>query len=206
MSLTPFDLWLYAGAMLVLFFTPGPVWLALMARGMSGGFPAAWPLALGVAVGDILWPLLAVLGVTWVASTFDGLMVALKYVAVLMFAIMGFLLIRHADRTIAADSRLTRPGSWAGFMAGLAVILGNPKAILFYMGVLPGFFDLASVTPLDIAAIVAISFVVPLGGNLTMALFIDRVRRLLASPAALRRTNIISGVLLILVAGLIALS
>lgn len=206
MSLTPFDLWLYVGAMLVLFLTPGPVWLALMARGMSGGFPAAWPLALGVAVGDILWPLLAVLGVTWVAATFDGLMVALKYVAVVMFAVMGLLLIRHADRTIAADSRLTRPGAWAGFMAGLAVILGNPKAILFYMGMLPGFFDLAAVTPLDIAAIVAISFVVPLAGNLSMALFIDRVRRLLASPAALRRTNIISGVLLILVAGLIVIS
>jgi len=206
MSLTPFDLWLYTGAMLVLFFTPGPVWLALLARGMSGGFAAAWPLALGVAVGDILWPLLAVLGVTWVATTFDGLMVALKYVAVVMFAVMGFLLIRHADRTIAADSRLTRPGAWAGFMAGLAVILGNPKAILFYMGMLPGFFELTAVTPLDIAAIVTISFVVPLGGNLTMALFIDRVRRLLASPAALRRTNIVSGVLLILVAALIAVS
>ncbi|WP_306151284.1 LysE family translocator [Roseovarius sp. MMSF_3281] len=206
MSLTPFDLWLYAGAMLVLFFTPGPVWLALMARGLSGGFPAAWPLALGVAVGDVLWPLLAVLGVTWVAATFDGLMVVLKYVAVVMFAVMGVLLIRNADRTIAADSRLTRPGAWAGFMAGLAVILGNPKAILFYMGMLPGFFDLTAVTPLDIAAIVTISFVVPLAGNLTMALFIDRVRRLLASPVALRRTNIVSGVLLILVAGLIVLS
>ena len=159
-----------------------------------------------MAVGDFLWPLLAVLGVTWVARTFDGLMVALKYVAVVMFAVMGFLLIRHADRTIAPDSRLTRPGAWAGFMAGLAVILGNPKAILFYMGMLPDFFELIAVTPFDIAAIVAISFVVPLAGNLTMALFIDCVRRLLASPTSLRRTNIVSGVLLILVAALIAVS
>jgi threonine/homoserine/homoserine lactone efflux protein len=204
MTLSVFDLWLYAGAMLILFFTPGPVWLALMARGMGGGFHAAWPLALGVAVGDILWPLLAVLGVTWIASSFDGVMAALKIVAVVMFAGMGVLLIRHADRTIASDSRLTRPGMWAGFMAGLAVILGNPKAILFYMGVLPGFFDLSGISPADIAAIVTISFVVPLAGNLSMAFFIDRVRRLLASPAALRRTNIVSGVLLILVAGLIA--
>ena len=70
MSLTPFDLWLYAGAMLVLFFTPGPVWLALLARGMSGGFAAAWPLALGVAVGDILWRCLASLGLPlpWTVS------------------------------------------------------------------------------------------------------------------------------------------
>ena len=31
---------------------PGPVWLALTARALSGGFAAAWPLAIGVALGD----------------------------------------------------------------------------------------------------------------------------------------------------------
>jgi threonine/homoserine/homoserine lactone efflux protein len=30
---------------------------------------------------------------------------------------------------------------WAGFISGVLIILGSPKAILFYMGVLPGFFD-----------------------------------------------------------------
>ncbi|MDR9393899.1 MAG: LysE family translocator [Roseovarius sp.] len=206
MTLSMAELWLYAGGILVLFLTPGPVWLALMARGMSGGFHAAWPLALGVAVGDVLWPLLAVLGVSWLVSAVDGFLILLRWVAVIMFAAMGLLLIRHADRTITADSRLTRPGRWAGFMAGLAVILGNPKAILFYMGMLPGFFDLTRVTPPDIAAIVTISFIVPLAGNLTLALFLGRVRRLLASPGALRRTNLASGALLIVVAGLIALT
>ncbi|WP_412505073.1 LysE family translocator [Roseovarius sp. SYSU LYC5161] len=206
MTLSMAELWLYAGGILVLFLTPGPVWLALMARGMSGGFHAAWPLALGVAVGDVLWPLLAVLGVSWLVSAVDGFLILLRWVAVIMFAAMGLLLIRHTDRTITADSRLTRPGRWAGFMAGLAVILGNPKAILFYMGMLPGFFDLTRVTPPDIAAIVTISFIVPLAGNLTLALFLGRVRRLLASPRALRRTNLASGALLIVVAGLIALT
>jgi threonine/homoserine/homoserine lactone efflux protein len=108
-------------------------------------------------------------------------------------------LIRNADRSISADSRLTRPGIWAGFMAGLAAILGNPKAVLFYMGVLPGFFDLSRITPWDMAAVVGISFSVPLVCNLVLALFVDRIRRLISSPKALRRTNIGSGVLLILV-------
>ena len=60
MTLTPADLLLYCGALLILFLTPGPVWLAMMARALSGGFQAAWPLALGVAIGDMLWPLVAV--------------------------------------------------------------------------------------------------------------------------------------------------
>ena len=112
---------------------------------------------------------------------------------------MGWQVWRHADRTIASDTRLTRPGMWAGFAAGLAVILGNPKAILFYMGVLPGFFDLGAMTGADIAAVCALSAVVPLAGNLVLAVSIDRARRLLASPGALRRTNRIAGALLVAV-------
>ncbi len=199
MTLGPYELLLYAGALLILFLTPGPVWVALTARALTGGFHAAWPLALGVVVGDILWPLLAILGVTWIVTVFEGFMTVLRFVACGVFLLMGYLLIRHAGKSIATDSRLTRPGMWAGFVAGLAVILGNPKAILFYMGVLPGFFDLTRVTRLDIAAIVTISMIVPLIGNLCFALFVDRARRLLSSPTALRRTNIVAGSLLICV-------
>ena len=112
---------------------------------------------------------------------------------------MGIALIRNAGKSITRDSRLTRPGMWAGFVAGVLVILGNPKAILFYMGVLPGFFDLTTITWPDIAAIVALSIIVPLFGNLVMALFVDRARRLLTTPGALRRLNIGAGWMLIAV-------
>lgn len=199
MTITTSDIALYCGALLILFLTPGPVWVALTARTLAGGFHAAWPLALGVVVGDALWPLLAILGVTWIVSVFSGFMLVLKWVAAFVFLVMGALILKNANKEIASDSRLTKPGMWAGFLAGVAVILGNPKAILFYMGVLPGFFDLTRVTSLDIAAIVAASIVVPLLGNLALGAFIDRVRRLLSTPAALRRLNVVSGCLLILV-------
>ncbi|WP_425092891.1 LysE family translocator [Tropicimonas sp. S265A] len=206
MTLSMSDLMLYAGALFVLFLTPGPVWLALTARAVSGGFRAAWPLALGVMVGDALWPVLAILGLSFVVQTVDGVMVALRLVASAVFIGMGALLIRNADKAIASDNRLTRPGMWAGFLAGMAVILGNPKAILFYMGVLPGFFDLANVTTSDIWAIAAISMAVPLIGNLILAGFIDRARRIITRPGTLRRVNVISGWLLISVGLAIPLS
>ncbi len=203
MTLTAADAGLYAFALLVLFLTPGPVWMALLARAMSGGFHAAWPLALGVAIGDALWPLLAILGMSWIATEFEGVTVALKFVASAFFLWLGWTIIRNSDKEIAADSRLTRPGMWAGFVAGVVVILANPKAILFYMGMLPGFFDLTGLTAPDISLIVALSMAVPLFGNVLMAAFIGKVRALLTSPVALRRLNIAAGALLIVVAGII---
>lgn len=199
MTVTLPQLVLYAGALLVLFLTPGPVWLALIARSMSGGFQAAWPLAVGVSVGDIVWPFLAILGLAWVVAEVDGIMTVLRWVACAVFLWMGWQAIRTADAGIDSDRRLTRPGLRAGFMAGVVAILGNPKAILFYMGVLPGFFDLATVTAADIAVIVAMSVVIPLAGNLIFALFIDRARRLVASPRALRMTNLAAGWAMVLV-------
>lgn len=197
MTVTSWDLTLYAGALLILFLTPGPVWLALMARSVSGGFQAAWPLAFGVAVGDILWPLLAVAGVSWIVSEVEGLMTLLRWVACGIFLIMGAGLLGRKGAALQENRALTRPGMMAGFLAGVAAILGNPKAILFYMGVLPGFFDLSGVNGADITAIVILSFVVPLIGNLCFAAFIHKLRSYVTSPRAIGRINRGAGLALI---------
>ncbi|WP_343080525.1 LysE family translocator [Ostreiculturibacter nitratireducens] len=206
MTVTLPELALYAGGMFLLWAVPGPVWVALTARSLSGGFPSAWPLAVGVALGDLIWPLAAIFGLAWVLSIYGDFLSVLRWVAAATFAVMGTLLIRKAGGIAGADSRLTRPGRWAGFLTGVAAVIGNPKAILFYMGVLPGFFDLSHVGGTDIAAILAVSALVPMLGNLGLALSIDRARRLLASAERLHRLNVISGVLLIGVGIVIALS
>ena len=199
MTLSAASVLLYLGAVGILWATPGPVWVAITARALTGGFAAAWPLAIGVTIGDLLWPLVAVFGLAWIVEQWGDFMTVMRYVAAAIFVIMGWLLIRHAGQPISTDSRLTRPGRWAGFMAGLAAILGNPKAILFYMGVLPGFFDLRHVTAPDIVVIAVASMSVPLIGNLIIAALVGRARGLLKSPGTLRRINISAGALLIAV-------
>lgn len=191
------ELGLYALGMAGLWVVPGPVWVALTARALSGGFAAAWPLAVGVALGDLIWPLAAILGLSWIESSYGDVFSALRWLAAAIFLIMGYLLIRKPAATLTADSRLTRPGLWAGFSVGLAAVIGNPKAILFYMGALPGFFTLETLTPPDIAVIIALSALIPMAGNLGLALFLDRARQLLSSPDSVRRLNITSGILLI---------
>ncbi len=205
MTISGADLLLYSVALVILFLTPGPVWLALMARALSGGFRAAWPLAFGVAVGDIVWPLVAILGISWILSVFDVFMSVLRGMACGVFIAMGVLLIRHARQAVTTDSRLTRPGLWPGFLAGLIAILGNPKAVLFYMGVLPGFFDLRSITGMDVALIIGASVAVPLIGNIALAACVGHIRGFITRPETLRRINIVSGLLLILVGVVIPL-
>ncbi len=205
MTVSFWDLLLYAGGMAALWVVPGPVWVALTARALTGGFASAWPLAVGVAIGDAVWPLAAIFGLTWILSVYGGFLDALQWVAALIFVVMGLMLLRKSGE-VSSDSRLTRPGRLAGFITGVAVVIGNPKAILFYMGMLPGFFDLSRLTGWDIAAILAISATIPMVGNLGLALSIDRARALLASPQSVKRINTVSGVLLICVGIVIALT
>lgn len=192
-------LWLYAGAMVAIWLTPGPVWVAVMARALSAGFSGVWPLALGVAIGDALWPLIAILGLSVVVAQSALLLEALRWIAAIVFIGMGVMLLRHAATPVTTDTRLTRRGAWAGFTAGLLAIVGNPKAALFYIGVLPGFIDIPSLTAKDIAAIVFLSTFIPFCLNLGAGALVGAARTRLATPTGLRRMNLASGGLLIAV-------
>lgn len=203
MTISAHELLLYVGGLAVLWMIPGPVWVALVARALSGGIQGAWPLAIGVALGDLIWPLCAIFGLTWILSIYGGFLDILGWVAAVIFIAMGVQLLRKQAEALNANRRLTRPGVWAGFVVGVAAVIGNPKAILFYMGMLPGFFDLSRVTTTDVIAIITVSALVPMVGNLSLALFLDRARRLLSSPKAMQRMNRVSGCLLILVGVLI---
>ena len=203
MTISLHEIALYALGMAGLWAIPGPVWVALTARALSGGMAAAWPLAVGVALGDLIWPLAAILGLSWIEGSYGDALAILRWVAAAIFIVMGVLLVRKPGATLRPDSRLTRPGMWAGFTVGVAAVIGNPKAILFYMGALPGFFTLERLTTPDILVIIAISTLIPMVGNLGLALSLDRARRLLSSPKAVQRMNVGSGILLICVGAVI---
>ena len=132
MTLTASEIGLYAAALFLLFLTPGPVWVAMLARGLKGGFAGAWPLALGVAFGDVAWAVAALLTLNQMASFHADLVFWLKYVAVFVFVAMGVSLLRSKIETINLPNQLTRPGMLAGLFAGILVILGNLALALMF--------------------------------------------------------------------------
>ena len=82
------------------------------------------------------------------------------------------------------------------FAAGLSLTLGNPKTMVFYLALLPNLIDLAAVTPLAYAELVAVTLAVCTlvdGGYVLLA---ARARRLFSSPRALRFVNRGAGALM----------
>ena len=204
MSISFSDLIFYAFGIFVLFLTPGPVWIAIISRSITGGLNGAVPLAAGVAIGDIIWPTLAIAGSAALAASYANLLLYLKYFAVIIFLVLGINLISNQNSKISLQNlKLSKSSELAGFTAGLLVIIGNPKAALFYLGILPGFFNLSRLTITDCIAIALVSSLIPFLGNLTLAVMVEKSREILSSAAAMRRLNILSGCLLIFVGLLI---
>ena len=204
MSISFSDLIFYAFGIFVLFLTPGPVWIAIISRSITGGLSGAAPLAAGVAIGDIIWPTIAIAGSAALAASYANLLLYLKYLAVIIFVVLGINLINNQDSKIGSQNlKLSKSRELAGFTAGLLVIIGNPKAALFYLGILPGFFNLSKLTIADCITIALVSSLIPFLGNLTLAVMVEKSREILGSAAAVRKLNILSGCLLIFVGLLI---
>ena len=108
---------------------------------------------------------------------------------------MGVRLFLIAGRELETkpDPSLMRRTAWQGFAAGALVNLGNPKSIVFFIGLLPTLFDLTALTWVDTAIILAMSAIVPFLGNVVWATAAQRARRFLSSARAVRRVNQVSG-------------
>jgi threonine/homoserine/homoserine lactone efflux protein len=195
MDVNAVELALYAFALAVLVATPGPVVVATVARTLASGWRSAMPLAAGVAVGDVLWPLLAIFGLSAIATLYGEVMQVLRYVGAGILIWMGWRLITRPRLVLQErpDPSLMRRDARRAFIAGLLVNLGNPKSIFFFMGLLPGFFRISELSPLDIGVIVGLSAGILFLGNVVWALAAHHARALLGTPRMLRRVDRASG-------------
>ena len=199
MTIDSNQIFLYFLALVILFLTPGPVWVALIARTVSGGSKSSIPLALGVSLGDMLWPFVVYFSLSILISLYSDILLIFRYVASFVLILMGLQIIYLRNKTVSEDHRLTKSGFIAGFYAGFIAVTANPKASLFYMTLLPGFFNFELIGIIDVCLISLLSFSIPMIGNILMILFVAKVRSLLSSPYAVRMTNLIAGILLVFV-------
>lgn len=168
-------------AMALLAALPSVSLLAVSARATAFGFGHGAATALGIVVADLLFILLALFGLAMLVEALDGWFFLIKYLGAAYLIGLGIALWRVAPGR-RADNRMpsgTGDGASlrASFTTGLLITLGDQKAVLFYLGFLPAFVDLAALDWLDIGGIAAITVIAVGGVKLAVAWFADRLAR-----------------------------
>ena len=180
------------GAMFFLALVPGPSVVAVVARAISSGFVHGLVTTLGIVVGDILFIVLAIFGLSAIPEALDSLFVLVKYLGSAYLVWLGIALWRSHPQSIEVQG--TQEISWqSNFLCGLLMTLGDPKAILFYVSFLPAFLTLSEVSILDVGLLIAIATVAVGSPKLGYAFVADKSRFLLRSTRARRTINISAG-------------
>ncbi len=191
----PTVLLVFAGALFVAAGSPGPSIAALVSRVLTRGFRDVLPFLAAMWVGEVLWLTLAVAGLAAIAETFHLLFVAIKWVGIAYLLFLAWKMWTAPETvdpaTLAADRSPVRM-----FLAGLAVTLGNPKIMVFYLALLPSIVDLRAITVAGWAGLALTLLVVLVCIDLTWSLLAIQARRVLRSPRAVRRANRASATLM----------
>ncbi len=185
------SLLIFAGALVVSAGSPGPSIAALVARVISRGFRDVFPFLAAMWIGEAIWLSLAVFGLAFVAQTFHLAFVIVKWVGVAYLAWLAWKMWK-APVTVRDEAmpRADLPAKL--FFAGMAVTLGNPKIMMFYLALLPTIIDLGSVTVLGWAELTLTMALVLVAIDLTWVMAATQARRLLRSERAMRVANRVS--------------
>lgn len=190
------SLLIFAGALVVAAGSPGPSIAALVARVLTGGWRGVLPFLAAMWVGEAIWLSLAVWGLAAIAESLQLLFTVIKYLGVAYLLYLAWRMwFAPVEATPAELKGEALPVARSGrklFTAGMAVTLGNPKIMVFYLALLPTIIDLGTITLVGWAELTATMLAVLTAVDLGWALLAAQARRLLRTPRAVRAVNRLS--------------
>lgn len=137
----PIETWLaFIAASAVLLVIPGPTILLVVSYALGQGRKVAFPVALGVALGDFTAMTLSMLGLGALLATSAALFTVLKWVGAAYLIWLGIKLWRAGGSTSLGEAR-TAGSSWKMMLHAWVVTALNPKSITFFVAFLPQFLD-----------------------------------------------------------------
>lgn len=195
---------IFTAALFVAAGSPGPSIAALIARVIARAHRDVLPFLVAMWVGEATWLALAVWVLVSLATTFHVGFVVLKWAGVAYLLYLAVKMWTSPAVLKQSGEMPLRDSPGRMFAAGMAVTLGNPKIMLFYLALLPTIVDLRNVTMIGWAELTATMLVVLIVIDLAWIGFASAARRLLKSPAAVRVANRCSAGLMAGAAGAIA--
>lgn len=178
---------LFALALLVAAGTPGPSIAALVSRVITHGWRDVAPFVAAMWLGEVIWLSFAVTGLTALAQHFQLAFTVLKYAGVAYLCWLAWKMWRAPVGGAAALP--SRRSGWSMFAAGMAVTMGNPKIMMFYVALLPSLIDVSVVGPGRLAVLACVAVACISVVDAAWILAAHHARRMLQSPKALRVAN-----------------
>ncbi|HEY3177679.1 MAG TPA: LysE family translocator [Casimicrobiaceae bacterium] len=173
--------------------SPGPGVAAVLARSLGHGMRGAPAFIAGFLVGDLVWFAFAAAGLAALAQVAHTAFLVVRYAGVLYLLYLAYRLwtapALPLDGAVIAPSQ---PNSRL-FFGTLALTLGNPKTMLFFLALLPIVVPLDVLGPADYLEIVAaIVVILPLVLG-AYALAATQARQFFRRPRSVRLMNRCAG-------------
>jgi len=141
----------------------------VVTRSAMLGFSNGAAVAMGIVLGDLVFVLLALLGMTALAETMGSFFLAVRYLAGGYLIWLGINLLVSRPAPVFPVNGIQALGLVTSLITGFLITLSDIKAIFFYASLLPALVDIAALSGSDIAAIVSITVVTVAGVKLTYA-------------------------------------
>lgn len=180
---------LFAGIYLIFVALPGPGITMLIARSLSRGLQGLFWVVWGYIFGDLILMTLAVLGLAVIAHTFSDIFMVVRYAGAAYLLWMAWKLWRTAVPPTNMPDVVVRQGAGGAFFSSFSLTLSNPKAILFFLSIMPLVVPMNRINLPSYLAI-ALMMACILGAVTVMwAVLADRARRLFRSQRSMSRIN-----------------
>jgi threonine/homoserine/homoserine lactone efflux protein len=185
--------------------TPGPGLAAIIARALARGLHGMPFFMAGFVAGDLTLFLIASAGLAVLAETFSSILLVIRWGGAAYLIWLAYKLwTTPVSQTLDSNAATTSDSPVALFLSTYSLTVSNPKAILFFVALLPALLDLATLTVGDYLILgVTISVLISLG-LLIYAGAANRARIVFTSLEARRVINRITGTVLAAVAVVMA--
>ena len=150
--------------MLTLALIPSTSVALVVTRSVTHGIKNGIAVSLGIVLGDIIFILMAIVGLSIISETIGWLFLTIKYIGAIYLIWLGFSLIKSNSVSAITVKNTDYKGSLvASFLSGLFITLGDVKAIFFYISLFPAFVNLETLNFVDIMVITLVT-IMTVGG------------------------------------------
>jgi len=182
---------------------PGPAALAVAAEAASNGFRRSIFVILGVALANVTFFTLSALGIGTIIAASESLFLWIKWIGVAYLFYLGISALIGSSSGLTIQPGAQKPAeTFRVFLRGFSVELFNPKALLYFIALLPQFINTDyPITP-QILILIAITMLFDFICYSFYGYLGWKSQQIGMSPRVVRVVNKSAGVLLLSVATL----